>query len=205
MKEFIIASNNKNKIKEIKEILCDFDLKITSLAEKNIDIDVEEDGKTFEENSKKKAIEIVNYLKEKGESDFIVMSDDSGLEVDYLNGEPGVYSARYAGVHGDNAANNVKLLKNLEGVKREDRTARFVCVITAINSNYDEVVIRGEAKGIIQNELSGTGGFGYDPLFYVEKYGKTFSEITAAEKNAISHRGKALEGLKDKIKELLSR
>ena len=203
MKQFIIASNNKHKIEEIKEILKNFNFEIYSLKDKNIDIDVEEDGTTFEENSKKKAIEIVKYLKSKGESDFIVMSDDSGLEVDYLNGAPGVYSARYAGEHGNDKSNNEKLLKELDGVAREKRTARFVCVITAINSDLEEVVVRGECEGIIQNELSRSEGFGYDPLFYVEEYKTTFAEVTSEQKNKISHRGRALEKLKKDINKLI--
>ncbi|MGL4654520.1 MAG: XTP/dITP diphosphatase [Sarcina sp.] len=203
MKEFIIASNNQHKINEIKEILKDFDFNIYSLKDKEIDIDVEEDGKTFEENSKKKAIEIVKYLKSKGEDNFIVMSDDSGLEVDYLKGAPGVYSARYAGEHGDDRANNEKLLKELNGVERAERGAKFVCVITAINSNLEEVVARGESEGIIQNELSREEGFGYDPLFYVEEYKNTFAEITSEQKNEISHRGRALDKLKKEITKLL--
>ena len=203
MKEFIIASNNIHKIKEIKEMLVGFDLSVKSLADKNIDIDVEEDGLTFEANSKKKAIEIVRHLKNKEESDFIVMSDDSGLEVDYLNGAPGVYSARYAGTHGDNDANNQKLLKELTGVERKKRTARFVCVITAINSELEEIVVRGEVDGVIETKLSGSKGFGYDPLFYVQEYEKTFSEITSKQKNMISHRGRALDKLKAKIKEII--
>ncbi|WP_297522436.1 XTP/dITP diphosphatase [uncultured Clostridium sp.] len=203
MKQFIIASNNNHKIGEIKEILKDFKFEIYSLKEKNIDIDVEEDGITFEENSKKKAIEIVEYLKNKGEKDFIVMSDDSGLEVDYLKGAPGVYSARYAGEHGNDKKNNEKLLKELDGILLEKRTAKFVCVITAINSELEEVVVRGESRGIIQNELSREEGFGYDPLFYVEEYKKTFAEISLKEKNAISHRGRALDKLKKEIEKLL--
>ena len=203
MKEFIIASNNIHKIKEIKEMLVGFDLSVKSLADKDIDIDVEEDGVTFEENSKKKAIEIVRYLKSKGENNFIVMSDDSGLEVDYLKGAPGVYSARYAGIHGDNDANNEKLLKELINVERKDRTARFVCVITAINSDLEEIVVRGEAEGIIEMKLSGSTGFGYDPLFYAQEYKKTFSEVTSKEKNMISHRGKALDKLKAKVKDII--
>lgn len=203
MKELIIASNNQNKINEIKEILINFKLNILSLKEKNINIEVKEDGNTFEENSRKKAIEIVNYLNNKGEKDFIVMADDSGLMVDYLNGEPGIYSARYAGKHGDDKKNNEKLLYKLKDTDWENRDAKFVCVITAINSELNEIIARGEVLGKIQNKLSGKDGFGYDPLFYVENFQKTFSEMTNNEKNKISHRGKALDILKEKFEELL--
>ncbi|MGL4992444.1 MAG: XTP/dITP diphosphatase [Sarcina sp.] len=203
MKELIIASNNQKKIIELKEILGDFNLNVMSLKDKNINIEVEEDGNTFEENSNKKAIEIVNYLNNKGEKNFIVMADDSGLMVDYLNGEPGVYSARYAGKHGDDQKNNEKLLNELKDINWENRDAKFVCVITAINSELDKIVARGEVLGKIQNKLSGKDGFGYDPLFYIEDFQKTFSEMTSDEKNKISHRGKALAILKEKIEELL--
>ncbi|MGL5766413.1 MAG: XTP/dITP diphosphatase, partial [Sarcina sp.] len=196
-------SNNAHKIEEIKNILKGFPFKILSLKEKNIDIDVEEDGNTFEENSKKKAVEIVDYLKSKGENNFLVMADDSGLEVDALMGAPGIYSARYAGEHGNTEANNEKLLKELVGIKHEKRTAKFVCVITVINSEYKELVIRGEVKGLITEELFGKTGFGYDPLFYIEEYNKTFAELSSEDKNKISHRGKALDELKNRIQEII--
>lgn len=131
------------------------------------------------------------------------MSDDSGLEVDYLNGAPGVYSARYAGSHGDNDANNEKLLRELDGVSTHKRKAKFVCVITVINSDLNEIVIRGEVQGLIQDKLSGSKGFGYDPLFYVEEYNKTLSQVTSEEKNKISHRGRALKQLKEKIQSIM--
>lgn len=203
MKKFILASNNAHKVKEIKEILKDFNLNILSLNEAGIDIDVEEDGKTFEENSFKKANEIRKYLLSKGESDFIVMADDSGLEVDYLNGEPGVYSARYSGEHGNDTKNNEKLLRELENVPMEKRDAKFVCHITLINSDGRELNVRGEVKGKILESLNGSGGFGYDPLFYYEDCDKTFGEMSAEEKNKISHRGKALEKLKERIYEVI--
>lgn len=203
MKKIIVASNNQKKIKEIKEILNDFNLEVKSLKEENIDIDVVEDGLTFEENSRKKAREIREYLLDKGESDFIVIADDSGLEVDYLNGEPGVYSARYSGVHGDDDKNNKKLLENLKGVERNDRTARFVCAITLVTSLGQETSVRGEVNGIITEEEFGEGGFGYDPLFFVEEFNKTFSEISSEEKNKISHRGKALSKIKDEIAKIM--
>ncbi|MDZ5255096.1 XTP/dITP diphosphatase [Clostridium sp. LIBA-8841] len=203
MKRFILASNNAHKIKEIKEILKDFDFEILSLKEAGIDIDVEEDGKTFEENSFKKADEIRKYLDSQGECDFIVMADDSGLEVEYLNGEPGIYSARYAGEHGNDAKNNEKLLNELKGIKEENRKANFICVIVAVTDKGEKIVAEGKSYGIILEELSGNEGFGYDPLFFVPEYKKTFAEMTSDEKNAISHRGRALEKLKSKLKDLL--
>lgn len=203
MKKFILASNNAHKIKEIKEILKDFDFEILSLKEAGIDIDVEEDGKTFEENSFKKADEIRKYLVSQGEYDFIVMADDSGLEVEYLNGEPGIYSARYAGEHGNDAKNNEKLLNELKGIKEENRKANFICVIVAVTDKREKIVAEGKSYGIILEELSGNEGFGYDPLFFVPEYKKTFAEMTSDEKNAISHRGRALEKLKSKLKDLL--
>lgn len=201
--KLILASNNEKKIKEIKEILNIDDLEVRSLRDENIDIDVVEDSDTFEGNARKKASEIREYLLLKGESNFIVMSDDSGLEVDYLNGAPGVYSARYAGSHGDDAKNNEKLLKELEGVKMEDRGANFVCHITLINSDGKELNVRGEVNGKILETLNGASGFGYDPLFYYEGYRKTFGEISGEDKNRVSHRGKALQKLKERISEVL--
>lgn len=201
MRKFILASNNKKKIKEIKEILSDLPVEVKSLSEEGIDIEVEEDGKTFEENSFKKASEIRDYLLSKGENNFIVMADDSGLSVDYLNGAPGVYSARYAGENGNDRKNNEKLLKELEGVN--DRGAKFVCVISVINSEGKDLVIRGEVEGKIIEKLNGEGGFGYDPLFFYEGFNKTFAEVSGEEKNKVSHRGVALKKLKEKIKEIL--
>ncbi|ELC8351620.1 XTP/dITP diphosphatase [Clostridium perfringens] len=203
MKKFILASNNAHKVKEIKEILKDFNLNILSLNEAGIDIDVEEDGKTFEENSFKKANEIRNYLLSKGESDFIVMADDSGLEVDYLNGAPGIYSARYAGEHGNDSKNNEKLLEELKNVKDDERKANFICVIVAVTDKGEKIVAEGKSYGVILEALSGNEGFGYDPLFLVPEYKKTFAEMTSDEKNAISHRGRALEKLKDNLKGIL--
>ncbi|ELC8443532.1 XTP/dITP diphosphatase [Clostridium perfringens] len=203
MKKFILASNNAHKVKEIKEILKDFDFEILSLKEAGIDIEVEEDGKTFEENSFKKADEIRKYLVSKGENNFIVMADDSGLEVDYLNGAPGIYSARYAGEHGNDAKNNEKILNELKGVKEEDRKANFICVIVAVTDKGEKIVAEGKSYGVILEELSGNEGFGYDPLFFVPEYKKTFAEMNSDEKNAISHRGRALEKLKSNLQEII--
>ncbi|MBE6051198.1 MAG: XTP/dITP diphosphatase [Clostridium sp.] len=203
MNKIILASNNQHKIMEIKEILKDLDIEIKSLKDENISIDVEEDGKTFEENAKKKASEIAEYLNARGDEGFIVMSDDSGLEVDFLNGAPGIYSARYAGVHGDDKANNEKLLKELKDVPEEKRGAKFVCAIALVNDKNRYISIRGEAKGIILTEPVCEGGFGYDPLFYYEPLKRTFSELSTEEKNSVSHRGVALKKLKDDIEKLL--
>lgn len=203
MKKLIVASNNKKKIEEIKSVLNEVDLEVRSLKEEGIDIDVVEDGLTFEANSRKKAVEIKEYLLKSGKNDFIVLADDSGLEVDYLNGEPGVFSARYSGTHGDDDANNKKLLEKLKNVKWEERKAKFVCVITLVNDLGKEIAVRGEVEGIITEKESGKAGFGYDPLFFIEEYNKTFSEMTGEEKNKISHRGKALEKIKSEIDKLI--
>ncbi|MGL5646216.1 MAG: XTP/dITP diphosphatase [Clostridium sp.] len=201
MKKFILASNNKKKIEEIKYILSTLNVDIKSLEEMGIDIEVEEDGKTFKENSYKKAKEIRDYLISKGEKNFIVMSDDSGLEVEALDGAPGVFSARYAGEHGNDKKNNEKLLEALNGV--QNRKARFICHITLVNDLDKSVDFYGEVEGRILEELDGEGGFGYDPLFFNEELNKTFGEATKEEKNKVSHRGKALEKLKDEIKKVL--
>lgn len=197
MKRIILASNNLKKIKEIKEILKGFPFEVYSLKDMDIDIEVEEDGLAFEENAKKKAVEIHQYLVNKGESNFIVLSDDSGLEVDCLNGEPGVYSARYAGEHGNDYKNNLKLLQEMKDFKGDERSARFVCVIAVVFEDGNVKTVRGEVEGYIIEEIKTEGGFGYDPLFFYKGFNKTFGEATPEEKNAISHRGNALKKLKD--------
>lgn len=203
MKKLILASNNKKKIKELKEILSDISVEVRSLKDENIDIDVVEDGVTFEENAKKKAEEIYKFLKSRGEKEFVVLSDDSGLEADYLNGEPGVYSARYAGEHGNDAENNKKLLEKLKGVSRENRGAKFVCQLAMFDEAGEYYTVRGEVKGHILEELTGEGGFGYDPLFFYDPFNKTFGELTSEEKNEISHRGVALKELKKVISKIV--
>ncbi|SFB45208.1 XTP/dITP diphosphatase [Clostridium frigidicarnis] len=203
MKKLIVASNNEHKIKEIKEILKDLSLDIRSLKDENIFIDVEEDGKTFKENALKKAREIYKFLNNRNEKDFIVMSDDSGLVVDILNGEPGVYSARYAGEHGNSKKNNEKLLKKLSEFSIEERKAYFICLVALINQEGKELTIEGKSYGYITENLKGNEGFGYDPIFFVKEFNKTFAEMTPEEKNSISHRGKALEKLKEEISQLI--
>ena len=179
----LLASNNGHKIKEIKEILGDF-FDVVSLREAGVESDPEETGATFEENARIKA---VAGMKASG---MPCIADDSGLEVFALDGLPGVMSARYAGGHGDDSANNEKLLRELENAS--DRSARYVCVICMAFPNGHEIVARGECRGTILKEARGEGGFGYDSLFFFPQFGKTFAEITAEEKNEVSHRKAAL-------------
>lgn len=198
MKKLIVASNNDHKIKEIKEMLSQFPFEVLSLKEANINIDVEETGTTFMENADIKASEIFKIAH--GD---MVLADDSGLSVEALNGAPGVFSARFAGSHGDTKANNEKLLHLLEGISDENRKAKFVCAMVLI-INEDEIVkVQGESEGIITAEFRGEEGFGYDPLFFVPEYKKTFAQMSSEEKNAISHRGRALDKLKSELEKLI--
>ncbi len=188
--KIIAATKNKNKLREFGEILKGFE--IISQEEAGVDIDVEETGTTFEENS---------YLKAKAIYDITgitTIADDSGLCVDALNGEPGVYSARYGGEGYDDKGRVKLLLKNMKDVPDAERTARFVCVITLVG---DEGVLtaRGECEGRIDYEPKGENGFGYDPVFYVDRFEKTLAEVTPEEKNSISHRGKALKIFAEKL------
>ena len=199
--KIIIASNSEHKITEIKEMLKDFHFEVMSLRDAGIDIDVEEDQETLEGNAYKKAYEIFSSLSEAEKPDTLVLSDDTGLAVDYLDGAPGVYSARYSGIAHDNAANNLKLLNELQGVPLEKRTAKFVTSMVLLGKDID-IRVTGEAKGKILFEMAGPEGFGYDPLFYSDDLEKSFAESTGYEKNSVSHRGRALEAL---IKELKKR
>jgi XTP/dITP diphosphohydrolase len=199
MKKLIIASNNLHKIDEIKAILSEFPFEVVSLKEAGIDIDVEEDGTTFMENAYKKAYEIFKIAK-----DSMVLSDDSGLMVEALDGAPGVYSARFAGEHGNDKKNNEKLLQMLEGKKLEDRKAKFVSAIVLIMDKDRTIKVQGEIEGYIKENETGGGGFGYDPLFLVPEYNKTFGELSSEEKNKISHRARALEKLKYELRKLTS-
>jgi len=199
VKKLIVASNNKHKISEIKQILRDFPFQILSMQEAGINTDVDENGSTFEENAHIKAIEIYKALGKK----YAVLADDSGLIVDILNGEPGVFSARYSGVHGNDKKNNEKLLYNLKGIEFEKRKAHFICAIELIFDENNIIDVQGSVEGYIIEEERGIDGFGYDPLFYVPKFNKTFAEITSEEKNSISHRGEALKKLKKKVKDYL--
>lgn len=198
MKKLIVASNNNHKITEIKQILSQFPFEVLSLTEANINIDVEETGTTFIENAYLKANEIFKIA-----GGDMVLADDSGLAVESLDGAPGIFSARFAGEHGNNKANNEKLLGLLDGKSEEQRRAKFICAMVLI-VNKDEIVkVQGEADGVITAEFRGEEGFGYDPLFFVKEYNKTFAQMTSEEKNAISHRGRALEKLKGELERLI--
>jgi len=197
MKKLIVASNNQDKIKEIKEILADFPFEVISLKEANIDIDVEETGTTFEENSYIKAREIFKLTK-----NCLVLADDSGLMVDFLDGAPGIYSARFAGEHGNSQKNNEKLLLLLKGKSFEERKARFVCALVLIIDEDKIIRVRGEVEGYIAEAEKGKDGFGYDPLFYVPSQHMTFGEMSGELKNSMSHRGRALENLQVELSKL---
>lgn len=193
MKRIIFATGNKDKLREIREILADLDIEVVSMKEAGIDIDIVEDGTTFEENAIIKAKAIYQVT---GEA---VLADDSGLEVDYLNKEPGVYSARYMGEDTSYHIKNKSLVDRLEGVPDEKRTARFVCVIALVTEDGQVITTRGNYEGIIGYEEKGENGFGYDPIFYVPEYGCYSAELSREKKNEISHRGKALRLMKDEI------
>jgi len=195
MKKLIVASNNSKKIKEIKEILSKYPVDVVSLKEAGIDIEVEECGHTFMENAYKKAIEIYKIT-----SGCMVLADDSGLMVDCLGGAPGVYSARFAGEHGNDKKNNEKLLSLLTNKEEHEKKAKFVCAIVLV-VDYDNIIkVEGELEGIILDKERGEKGFGYDPLFYVPKYEMTCAEMNSELKNTISHRAKAFEKLEEQIK-----
>lgn len=189
--KIIAATKNKNKIKEFGEILKGFE--IISQEEAGVDIDVEETGTTFEENSLLKAMAI---YKATGTP---AIADDSGLEVDALGGEPGIYSARYGGEGLDDKGRVQLLLKNMQDIPDEKRTARFVCAITYVDSDGC-ITAKGTCEGTITHAPAGENGFGYDPVFFVQEFGKTTAEISAEEKNSISHRGKALRLFAEKIR-----
>ncbi|WP_213818922.1 XTP/dITP diphosphatase [Garciella nitratireducens] len=189
-KDLIIASSNQHKIDEMKAILSSLEFQIESMKEAGVDIEIEETGKTFEENALIKARAIADLTGK------IVLADDSGLEVDALDNAPGVYSARYAGEHGNDRANNEKLLEELKDVPFENRKARFCCAIAMVFPEQREIVVRGECEGRIATKYMGNNGFGYDPLFIIPELGKTFAQLKQKEKNQISHRARALEKLK---------
>lgn len=198
MKKLIVASNNEHKVREIKQILSNFNIDVVSLKDSGIDIEVEEDGNTFMENAYKKAIEIYKITNKD-----MVLADDSGLMVDALGGAPGIYSARFSGEYGNYKKNNEKLIYLMQGKSIDERKARFVTALVLILDENKHIEVTGEIEGYIIDEKKGNEGFGYDPLFFVPEYNKTFAEMEPEIKNKISHRARALEKLKMELKEIL--
>ena len=194
--KLLVASNNKGKLKEFNSILGELGIECVSMADMGIDIEVEENGTTFLENAKIKAEEIYKIAR------IPTVSDDSGLEVDYLGGEPGVYSARYAGEHGDDEKNNQKVLEKLSGVPYEKRTGRFKSVVYLVLDENTHLFAEGTAEGYILEKPDGENGFGYDPLFYSPVLEKTFAKASPKEKNDVSHRGEAIRKLKEKLEKI---
>lgn len=194
MRKFLVATKNKGKLKEIEEILAGLPFEVVSMEQAGIDKDIEEYGTTFEENAMIKAKELYRLTGE------MVMADDSGLEVDYLNGAPGIYSARFAGEGATDEDKNKKLLELLEGVPFEKRSARFVCVIAVVFPDGRSFTVKGTCDGYIGFAPQGTNGFGYDPLFFLPEYNMTTAQLDPDEKNKISHRGKALKAMVEKLK-----
>ncbi|MBQ9086843.1 MAG: RdgB/HAM1 family non-canonical purine NTP pyrophosphatase [Clostridia bacterium] len=198
--KIVLASRNQHKIAEWQATLGKYidGVQLLSLDDAGIFEEIEENGKTFEENAFIKA-------RTAAKSGYVSIGEDSGLAVTALDGEPGVYSARYAGGHGNDGANNALLLQKLKG--KADRSAKFVCAIACVfpEDMARDVCVRGETEGVILEELRGEGGFGYDPLFLYEPEGKTFAEMNGEEKNAISHRGKAIALLAKELKKINER
>lgn len=190
----VFATGNAGKIKEIRMIMEDTGLEVVSMKDAGIQLDIEENGQSYEENALIKARAVAAYTKD------IVMADDSGLEIDALNKEPGIYSARYLGEDTPYSVKNANLIQRLEGAADDARTARFVCAIAAVLPDGRELTTRATIEGRIGYEEKGQNGFGYDPIFFVPQFGKTTAELTGEEKNQVSHRGKALELMKEELK-----
>lgn len=193
-KRIVFATGNEGKMKEIRMILKDLGVEVLSMKEAGLETDIEENGSTFEENAVIKARAIAQMC------DAVVLADDSGLEIDYLNKEPGIYSARYLGEDTSYHIKNQNLIDRLAGVSGEDRSARFVCAIAAVLPDGEVLTRRGTFEGQIGYEEKGTNGFGYDPIFYVPEYDCMAAEMTPEQKNEVSHRGKALREIKEALK-----
>ena len=195
----IFATGNEGKMREIREILKELGVPVLSMKEAGVSLDIEENGSTFEENAMIKARAVWNR------TGGIVLADDSGLAVDYIGGEPGVHPARYMGEETSYEIKNRQIIRRLEGAEGRDRSARFVCVIAAVLPDGTERKTEGTMEGVIAMEPAGEGGFGYDPILYLPEYGKTGAELTMEEKNAISHRGKALRAMKGELAKWLGK
>ena len=198
MKKVIFATQNEGKVKEIKKILEGLPVEVLTMGEAGIDIDIEETGKTFEENAIIKAEALKEY------TDAIILADDSGLEIDFLNKEPGVYSARYLGKDTSYEVKNQVILDRLKDVPKDARTARFVCVIAAAGKNIPTITTEATIEGHIGYEAKGTNGFGYDPILFINDFERSTAELSPEEKNQISHRAKALNEMKIKLMPYLS-
>ena len=194
-KRIVFATGNAGKMKEIKMILGDLGMPVVSMKEAGIEADIVEDGTSFAENAQIKASAVFEKCHD------IVLADDSGLEIDYLNKEPGIYSARYMGEDTSYRIKNGNLIQRLEGVPDEERTARFVCAIAAAFPDGTVLTTEGTVEGRIGYEEKGENGFGYDPIFYLPEYGCTTAQLTEEKKNEISHRGKALRKMVEKLRE----
>ena len=194
MKKVIFATTNKNKVREVSMMMKDFDVELQTMGEAGINIDIVEDGKNFEENAIIKAKTIMEITGE------IAIADDSGLEVDYLDGAPGIYSARFLGEDTSYDIKNNYIIDKLKDAKGKERSARFVCAMAVAFPNGKIKTCKGTIEGLIAYEQKGTNGFGYDPIVYVPEYEMTTGELAAELKNSISHRGKALEQMKEILK-----
>ena len=204
MDTIIFATGNKNKMIEIRMILADLGCKILSQKEAGIQADVVEDGQTFEENALIKATTIADIARKMPEyKNAVVLADDSGLEIDTLNKEPGIYSARYMGEDTSYDIKNQALIDRLEGVPDERRTARFVCAIAAALPDGSTEVVRGTMEGRIGYEITGENGFGYDPIFYLPQFGCSSAELEPEKKNELSHRGEGLRKMRKVLEEKL--
>ena len=200
----VFATGNQDKMREIREILSDLDMEIVSMEEAGVYMDVNESGTSFSENAQIKATVIAQELQDRNQqAGTIVMADDSGLEVDYLHNEPGIYSARYLGKDTSYTEKNNTIIERLHGVPDEKRTARFVCAIAAVMPDGTILSTNESMEGQIGYEISGQNGFGYDPIFFLPEFGKTAAELSEEEKNRISHRGKALRAIEKMIREHL--
>lgn len=207
MRTIVFATGNAGKMREIREILKGMQAEILSMKEIGVDSDIEENGTTFEENALIKAKAVAQMLREHTDEKLcnaIVLADDSGLEIDYLNKEPGIYSARYMGEDTPYSVKNENLIERLTGVPDEERTARFVCAIAAVLPDGEAFTVRGVIEGRIGYQEKGDNGFGYDPIFYVPEYGCTTAQLSEEEKNQISHRGKALEIMEKELEKRIA-
>ncbi|MBQ9632344.1 MAG: XTP/dITP diphosphatase [Lachnospiraceae bacterium] len=191
--KLVVATGNADKLREFREILDPERFELVSKKEAGISVEIDENGETFEDNARIKARAVAAH------TDAAVLADDSGLEIDAFGGEPGVHSARYLGEDTSYDVKNQKILERLSGVPREQRTARFVCVMAAVLPDGRSFTTRGTVEGYIGEVPMGENGFGYDPIFYVEKYGVSTAAISPEQKNEISHRGQALRAMRDRL------